>query len=597
MAAGAPRWAHPRRAGRGVDPGWRQPRRAWPDLDRRMRELADRRGSARCSPGTSRYMPAAGRRRAAARAGDAREACCTSRLVDERFGEPLDARRRRADDDSERNAHAARARRERDRAVRLPTELVRELATPESAGSRPGSGRARRATSRCSDPARAPRASSSARRPTSSATTASATTPCSTSSSPACASPASSRCCTALRDELVAVRRSRSLARRGPTTRSLHRDVPRRRAVGVHVRAARATSASTSTPAATTAAAHPFSGGAGPRDVPPHDARSPRRPAAGALATLHEAGHGLYEQGLDRRLRRHAAAAGRLARHARVAVAPVGEPGRPRPRRSGSTSSRGLREHVPGALADVDARRLLSRRQRRRAVAHPRRGRRGRPTTCTSSLRFELEQALLSRRPRRGRPARRVERRSSSASLGVAPPDDARRRACRTSTGAAAAIGYFPTYTLGNLYAAQLMASGARATWPSLDDDVPPRRVRAAARLAPRERPPPGSRCRAERPVARASPARRSTTEPLVALPAREVRAALRARRSASRSAERVPGDGAGAGASSVGQRSARTTRASTSAIVADVRRRDTRQTTNAVNPSATPAATPNSAP
>ena len=44
------------------------------------------------------------------------------------------------------------------------------------------------------------------------------------------------------------------------------------------------------------------------------------------------------------------------------------------------------------------------------------------------------------------------------------------RAVCRTSTGAAAALGYFPTYTLGNLYAAQFMEA-ARHDLGDLDDD------------------------------------------------------------------------------------------------------------------------------
>ena len=45
-----------------------------------------------------------------------------------------------------------------------------------------------------------------------------------------------------------------------------------------------------------------------------------------------------------------------------------------------------------------------------------------------------------------------------------------RRAACRTSTGACGGIGYFPTYTLGNLYAAQFMEQ-ARQDLRGLDDD------------------------------------------------------------------------------------------------------------------------------
>ncbi len=43
--------------------------------------------------------------------------------------------------------------------------------------------------------------------------------------------------------------------------------------------------------------------------------------------------------------------------------------------------------------------------------------------------------------------------------------------ACRTSTGASAPLGYFPTYSLGNLNAAQLMRR-ALADCPSLEAEL-----------------------------------------------------------------------------------------------------------------------------
>ena len=92
------------------------------------------------------------------------------------------------------------------------------------------------------------------------------------------------------------------------------------------------------------------------------------------------------------------------------------------------------------------------------------------------ALRFELELGLL-----RGELAVRdlpeawaARWRRSSASA----PATTRRASCRTSTGPSGDLGYFPTYTLGNLYAATLYAAAARAL-PRLEDAI------AAGDLAP----------------------------------------------------------------------------------------------------------------
>ena len=43
------------------------------------------------------------------------------------------------------------------------------------------------------------------------------------------------------------------------------------------------------------------------------------------------------------------------------------------------------------------------------------------------------------------------------------------RDVCRTSIGRTGLIGYFPTYTLGNVYCAQLFAAAERAIGPLED--------------------------------------------------------------------------------------------------------------------------------
>jgi carboxypeptidase Taq len=84
-------------------------------------------------------------------------------------------------------------------------------------------------------------------------------------------------------------------------------------------------------------------------------------------------------------------------------------------------------------------------------------------------LRFDLERALLSGDLSvADLPAAWNER--IRADLGLEVPDDARgcMQDIHWSMGA---FGYFPTYTLGNLYAAQLWTT-LRAALPGLDDDV-----------------------------------------------------------------------------------------------------------------------------
>ena len=58
--------------------------------------------------------------------------------------------------------------------------------------------------------------------------------------------------------------------------------------------------------------------------------------------------------------------------------------------------------------------------------------------------------------------------------------------ACKTATGRRGMFGYFPTYTLGNLFAAQLMEQ-ARQEAGDLDAGVRPRRLQRTAGLAARE--------------------------------------------------------------------------------------------------------------
>ncbi len=103
-------------------------------------------------------------------------------------------------------------------------------------------------------------------------------------------------------------------------------------------------------------------------------------------------------------------------------------------------------------------------------------------------LRFELEVALvggdLSVADLPGAWDERMQ-----TYLGLTPPDAA-HGVLQDIHWSGGAIGYFPTYTLGNLYAAQLFEA-ARADRAGPGGRVRPGRVRAAAGLAAGEGPPP----------------------------------------------------------------------------------------------------------
>lgn len=84
-------------------------------------------------------------------------------------------------------------------------------------------------------------------------------------------------------------------------------------------------------------------------------------------------------------------------------------------------------------------------------------------------LRFDLERAMLSGSLNTSDLPTAWNERSETL-LGVQPPDD--RRGCLQDIHWAEGLfGYFPTYTLGNLYAAQLFAAARRAM-PDLDDSI-----------------------------------------------------------------------------------------------------------------------------
>ena len=110
--------------------------------------------------------------------------------------------------------------------------------------------------------------------------------------------------------------------------------------------------------------------------------------------------------------------------------------------------------------------------------------------------------------------------------LGVDVPDAAQGVLQDVHWGAGL-FGYFPTYTLGNLIAAQLWTRLSEDL-PEIDAQLATRRARPAARVAARAHPPP----RPQVPAARAAPARHrrhAAPRAVPRLPAREARRRRRA--------------------------------------------------------------------
>jgi carboxypeptidase Taq len=210
---------------------------------------------------------------------------------------------------------------------------------------------------------------------------------------------------------------------------------------------------------------HPFCSGIGPGDVRLCTRYDARNFGDAFFSTLHEAGHGLYEQGLD------AAHAGTpLGRACSMGIHEsqsrmwenlVGR-GRPFwehwfPR---------VRQAFPGTLGDVQpddwhfainaVRPSFIRVEADEATYN-----------LHIVLRFELEQALIgSDLQAADLPA--VWNENFRRYFQLTPPDDA-QGCLQDIHWSIGLFGYFPTYTLGNLYAAQFFRA-ARAALPGLDD-------------------------------------------------------------------------------------------------------------------------------
>jgi len=209
---------------------------------------------------------------------------------------------------------------------------------------------------------------------------------------------------------------------------------------------------------------HPFCTALGPGDCRITTRFAARDFASGCLAVLHEVGHALYEQGLETaHYGTPMGEAASLGMHESQSRLWENFVGRSRPFwQHFFPRARGVFHEL---LHDVRVDAFVAALNRVEPTLI-----RVAADEVTYNLhvlvRFELEQALLSGDlPAKDLPEAWAE--AYRDSLGITPPSD--REGClQDGHWAEGLIGYFPTYTLGNVYAAQLFAA-ARVALGDLD--------------------------------------------------------------------------------------------------------------------------------
>ncbi len=211
---------------------------------------------------------------------------------------------------------------------------------------------------------------------------------------------------------------------------------------------------------------HPFCTGIGPGDCRLTTRYKANEFNQGFFGILHEAGHGIYEQGLDaQHFGTPMGSAASLGIHESQSRLWENQVGRSRPFWEHFFPR--VRQTFAGVIDDVslddflfainDVECSFIRVEADEATYN-----------LHIILRFELEQALMTGDlPPRDVPS--AWNAKCRQLLGMSPPDD--RQGCLQDIHwSMGGLGYFPTYTLGNLYAAQFMAQ-ARVDLGDLDDD------------------------------------------------------------------------------------------------------------------------------
>ncbi|MCY1020409.1 carboxypeptidase M32 [Pyxidicoccus sp. MSG2] len=204
---------------------------------------------------------------------------------------------------------------------------------------------------------------------------------------------------------------------------------------------------------------HPFTGGTHPQDVRLTTHLDESNPLSAIFSTIHEAGHGLYEQGFaTEHFRTPLAAAPSMGLHESQSRLWENIVGRSRP--FWEHYFPGLRAAFPDALSGVDVDGFHAAvnevspsliRIESDEVTY----------NLHIALRYELELLLVrDELPLADLPAAWNARMEKY--LGVVPPDDT-RGVLQDIHWAWGELGYFPTYSLGNLYAASLYRAAERA--------------------------------------------------------------------------------------------------------------------------------------
>lgn len=213
--------------------------------------------------------------------------------------------------------------------------------------------------------------------------------------------------------------------------------------------------------------AHPFCSSVGPRDIRITTRYNPRHFAPGFFGVLHEAGHGLYEQGLEpEHFGTPLGMPCSLGIHESQSRFWENQVGRSRPfwehffPRAQQTFTDSLRDVTLDefVFAINEVRPSLIRVEADEATYN-----------LHILIRFELEQALVSGDllPADVPGAWNDQYRQY---LNLTPPDDS-QGCLQDIHWSAGLFGYFPTYTLGNLYAAQFMER-IRQDLPNLDEQM-----------------------------------------------------------------------------------------------------------------------------
>src|SRR3954469_12827429 len=210
---------------------------------------------------------------------------------------------------------------------------------------------------------------------------------------------------------------------------------------------------------------HPFTGGTHPRDVRLTTRLHPENPFPGLFGTIHEGGHGLYEQGFsEEHFRTPLAAAPSMGLHESQSRLWENIVGRSRPFWRHYFPL--LQAELPEALAGLTADQFHAAVNRVepsliRVEADE--------VTYNQhiALRFELELLLIDGQlPLADLPAEWNARMEKL--LGVRPPDDV-KGVLQDIHWAWGEFGYFPTYALGNLYSAQLWSVARPAVEAELE--------------------------------------------------------------------------------------------------------------------------------